>query len=257
MQNSDLQKAMDMAILEALRNLHTIVLGKIETVKDKTIDVLPVINRVVDGESIQLPLFLDVPPVFLQGGGSYLAHPLAKGDYCLLLVSERCFDDWYHGGDFRPPLEFRLHDYSDCFALVGINPLASAISIPDTATHQGDLNLNGDLVVDGNITTTGNITAGGNLAVNGDATVSGSTTVDSLSVNDLTVGGDFNFSFESLDVNGDISATSISATGDITATGNITAGFGGGNPVSLLNHVHNHSDSWAISPNPTNSGYDP
>lgn len=159
-QNNDLQKAVDLAILEALRNTHTIALGKIETVKDKTIDVMPVINRVVNGESIQLPLFTDVPPIFLQGGGSYLAHPLAKGDYCLLLVSERCYDDWYHGGDFNPPVELRIHDYSDCFALVGINPLSSAISIPSVATHQGDLDINGNLEVNGSITATGNITAG-------------------------------------------------------------------------------------------------
>lgn len=160
MQNKDLQKAINLAIQEALRNTHTITLAKIETVKEKTINVLPVISRVVNDEVVNLPLFIDVPPVFSQGGGSYTAYPLAKGDYCLLLVSERCFDDWYHGGDFKPPLEFRIHDYSDCFALVGINPLASAITIPDKITHFGDVHINGDLTVTGNISATGDITAG-------------------------------------------------------------------------------------------------
>jgi hypothetical protein len=160
MQNSDLQKAINLAIQEALRNTHTITLAKIETVKEKTIDVLPVISRVVNDEVVNLPLFTDVPPVFLQGGGSYTAYPLQKGDYCLLLISERCFDDWYHGGDFKPPLEFRIHDYSDCFALVGINPLASAITIPNVITHFGDLHIDGNLTVAGDINATGNITAG-------------------------------------------------------------------------------------------------
>lgn len=160
MQNNDLQKAINLAIQEALRNTHTITLAKIETVKEKTIDVLPVISRVVNDKVVNLPLFTDVPPVFLQGGGSYTAYPLTKGDYCLLLVSERCFDDWYHSGDFKPPLEFRIHDYSDCFALVGINPLASAITIPDVTTHFGDMHINGNLAVTGDIHATGDITAG-------------------------------------------------------------------------------------------------
>jgi len=160
MQNSDLQKSINLAIQEALRNTHTITLAKIETVNAKTINVLPVISRVVDEKVIDLPLFVDVPPIFLQGGGSYTAYPLKKGDYCLLLISERCFDDWYHGGDFKPPLEFRIHDYSDSFALVGINPLASAITIPDMTTHNGDMHINGNLTVTGDINATGNITAG-------------------------------------------------------------------------------------------------
>lgn len=159
MQNNDLQKALNLAIQEALRNVHTITLAKIETVRDKTIDVLPVISRVVNEKVIDLPLFVDVPPIFLQGGGSYTAYPLAKGDYCLLLVSERCFDDWYHGGDFKPPLEYRIHDYSDCFALVGINPLASAITIPSVTTHYGDKHIDGNLTVNGNIEVTGYIHA--------------------------------------------------------------------------------------------------
>lgn len=173
MQNNDTQKAINLAILEALRNVHTVTLAKIETVKEKTIDVLPVISRVVDDQVIDLPLFIDVPPIFLQGGGSYTAYPLKKGDYCLLLVSERCFDDWYHGGDFKPPLEFRIHDYSDSFALVGINPLSSAITIPDVITQVGDgyiegnyeckgnWEIDGNLIVTGSISATGDITAGG------------------------------------------------------------------------------------------------
>lgn len=160
-QNDDLQKAVNLALREALSNTHTITLAKIETVNQKTIDVQPVISRMVDGKAVDLPLFTEVPPIFLQGGGSYTAYPLKKGDYCLLLVSERCFDDWYHGGDFKPPLEFRMHDYSDCFALVGINPLSSAITIPNTTTHFGDMHINGKLFVSGNIFAIGDIVADG------------------------------------------------------------------------------------------------
>ncbi|HFR4116220.1 TPA: Gp138 family membrane-puncturing spike protein [Yersinia enterocolitica] len=114
----------------ALADVHTIVVAKITSVNDKTISCIPVINRVVKGEGKQLPEFIEVPPVILQGGSSYIAEPIAAGDYCLVLISERCYDAWYAGSDFVPPLEMRMHDYSDGFALCGVNPLSTAISIP-------------------------------------------------------------------------------------------------------------------------------
>ncbi len=103
---------------------------KITSVNDKTISCVPVINRVVKGSSKQLPEFIEVPPVILQGGDSYIAEPIAAGDYCLVLISERCYDAWYAGSDFVSPLEMRMHDYSDGFALCGVNPQATAINIP-------------------------------------------------------------------------------------------------------------------------------
>jgi len=57
------------AIGEALSNLHTATIAKVTAVQAKTISVQPVINRVVDGKSIQLPQFTKVPPLFMQGGG--------------------------------------------------------------------------------------------------------------------------------------------------------------------------------------------
>jgi hypothetical protein len=172
-------KAINDAINDALANLHTALIARVENVNDITIDALPVINRVIDGESHQLPLFKDIPIITLQGGGTYLSMPVKAGDYCLLLINERCFDDWYHGGDFAPPLEKRMHDYSDAFAIVGINPLSSAISIPtDMAFFDGDLKINGDLTIDGNLT------------INGDADVSGKITADEVeSSGDVVAGG--------------------------------------------------------------------
>lgn len=135
----------------ALADVHTIVVAKITAVNDKTISCIPVINRVVKGEGHQLPEFIEVPPVILQGGGSYIAEPIATGDYCLVLISERCYDAWYAGNDFVSPLEMRMHDYSDGFALCGVNPQALAISIPkirrlikgDT-DHDGSMYMTGD-----------------------------------------------------------------------------------------------------------------
>lgn len=165
------------AILAALANTHTIVLARIEAVKAKTIDVRPVIQRVVDGQAIDLPLFPDVPPIFMQGGSSYDAHPIAAGNYCLLLINERCFDRWYAGDDGQPPLEFRMHDYSDGFALVGVNPASMAKTIPTTIERFGDSTVTGAWVHTGSYDLTGPLT------VTGSTTTIGNTDSTTYSVN--------------------------------------------------------------------------
>lgn len=171
-----LKTATDDAIITALANTHTILIAKIVAVKAKTIDVKPVIQRVVDGKNIDLPVFPDVPPVFMQGGTSYDAHPIAVDDYCLVLINERCFDRWYAGADGAPPLEFRMHDYSDGFALVGINPASMAKTIPATIERFGDSTVTGDWVHSGSYALTGPLT------VTGDATITGRTNSGTYSV---------------------------------------------------------------------------
>lgn len=151
----ELTDVMSDAMVTALANTHTIVVAKITAVGSITIDCQPVIQRVVDGAAIQLPVFPSVPPVFLSGGASYDAHPLAVGDYCLLLVSERCFDRWYGGADNVPPIEQRMHDYSDCFALVGVSPASMAKTIPATIERFGDSTVTGDYTHTGNYTLIG------------------------------------------------------------------------------------------------------
>ncbi|EHE5102148.1 hypothetical protein JM238_004471 [Salmonella enterica] len=167
----------------ALADVHTIVVAKITSVNDKTISCVPVINRVVKGSSKQLPEFIEVPPVILQGGDSYIAEPISAGDYCLVLISERCYDAWYAGSDFVSPLEMRMHDYSDGFALCGVNPQATAIGIPKknrmmkgNTDHEGDLNL------------TGNVTISGNLMVGGDINCAGRLTVASATIGGIDFG---------------------------------------------------------------------
>ncbi|HEN3287560.1 TPA: Gp138 family membrane-puncturing spike protein [Yersinia enterocolitica] len=152
----------------ALADVHTIVVAKITSVNDKTIGCKPVINRVVKGDGHQLPEFIEVPPVILQGGDSYIAEPIAAGDYCLVLISERCYDAWYAGSDFVPPLEMRMHDYSDGFALCGVNPLSTAISIPKiNRMMMGNTDHEGDLVLTGNITQSSGITTLESCVVHG------------------------------------------------------------------------------------------
>ena len=178
------------AIGEALSNLHTATIAKVTAVQAKTISVQPVINRVVDGKSITLPQFTKVPPLFMQGGGSYTAHPIAVGDYCLLILTERCFDRWYSGSDFQDPAEFRMHDYSDGIAIVGINPQAGALTIPSVIQQTGDTNQDGDYTRQGSLVQIGDMTITGNLHVDGEITCTGDVVAGGISLRNHTHPGD-------------------------------------------------------------------
>jgi hypothetical protein len=193
----DLYSVLDQKIIEALSNIHTVTVAKITEVTGATISCQPVINRVVDGKSIQLPVFIEVPVILLQGGTSYTVHPIAVDDYCLLFFNERCFDRWYAGDDFQDPLEMRTHDYSDAFAIVGVQPKSGEITIPSTTTHNGDrindgvytnngdVNFNGVQTQSGDVFVTGDMTINGNLTVTGNITCGGMMTVPAIVVNGI------------------------------------------------------------------------
>lgn len=153
---------------EAFANLHTATIGKVTAVNEKTVNVKPMVMRVVDGVPTELPEFLDVPPVFLRGGASYEAMPITVGDYALLIFTERCFDSWYSGKGMQPPADYRMHDYSDGFAVIGISPLGSAITIPNKVRRNGDAYITGDYEHEGDYVITGNVTINGTLSVTGD-----------------------------------------------------------------------------------------
>lgn len=201
MVKKELVDIINSAIVTALSNTHTVVVAKVTKVDTKTINCKPAINRLVNNEEIELPEFAEVPPIFLQGGGSYLAHPIAVGDYCLLLISERCFDRWYNGEDNKRPLELRMHDYSDAFAIVGVNPISTAIDIPTVIqmtgntnqdgdyTHQGDREQTGDFTHTGNKIQTGNHTQTGAIILIGNASVTNLIASANISAASFTVGG--------------------------------------------------------------------
>ena len=184
----ELIDVMNEAINFAMSNLHTATIAKVTGVQSKTISVQPVINRVVNKVSIELPEFTMVPPVFMQGGGSHTAYPIVVGDYCLLILTERCFDRWYGGADFQSPAEFRMHDYSDGLAFVGVNPLASAITIPSVIQQTGDTNQDGNYTHQGNMVQIGDLTVTGNLQVNGDITCTGTLVVAAATIGGIDFG---------------------------------------------------------------------
>ena len=258
MERKQLIDTINIALQNAMANLHTATIARVERVRETTIDVQPVINREVKGESIRLPLFVKVPPVFMQGGTSYTAHPISVGDYCLLIFTERCFDRWYEGQDERRPAEFRMHDYSDGFAIVGINPLASAITIPGVIAHIGDTYAEGDYEQVGDYTHQGNRTQTGNYDLEGDYTQVGDMDItgDFTQTGNMEITGDFVLN-GNMTVNGNIVCSGSIAAGnftglgggamtsdaDIETTGEVKAVDVKAGDISLSSHVHGGVES--------------
>ena len=164
-------------VTREIEGIHTTQLGRVVAVGETTIDVQPVIKKVMNGSIIDMPLFKDVPPIFMQGGSSFETWPIAVGDYCLLFIAETCIDRWYLGEDDQAPNEDRHFDYSDSFALVGINPLASAKTIPEVITSEGDKHITGNYTHIGNTLQTGDTTQTGNVIQIGNYTLTGTLNV--------------------------------------------------------------------------------
>lgn len=89
----------------------------------QTVSVQPAIRGAVgnpDGTetAVNLPLLVDVPLVWPRGGGFAITFPVAVGDEVLVMISDRCIDAWWQSGGIGEPLEPRMHDLSDAFAIL-------------------------------------------------------------------------------------------------------------------------------------------
>lgn len=190
---TDIIQVLQAALDNLKANLHTSTIGRVVRVNATTIDIQPVINRQVDGKNVKLPVFVNVPPVWMHGGSSYTAHPVSVGDYALLIFNERCFDNWYAGRDEVLPLEPRMHDYSDAVAVVGLYNRAGEITIPTKITQIGDTYQQGDYEHLGNREQTGDFVLNGNLVINGNITINGGSGGGTVNASNCTInlsGGD-------------------------------------------------------------------
>lgn len=85
-----------------------------------------------DGTAASYPVLLDCPVFTLQGGGAYVQMPIAVGDHCMVLFSDRSLDDWFQNGSEAIPSNPRMHDISDGIAIVGLNPLSNSGPVTPT-----------------------------------------------------------------------------------------------------------------------------
>lgn len=83
-----------------------------------------------------LPLLVDCPVKFPNGGGFSLTFPIQKGDECEVTFSSRCIDSWWQNGGVQPQFEYRVHDLSDGFVEVGPRSQPRVLSNISTNTVQ-------------------------------------------------------------------------------------------------------------------------
>lgn len=71
-------------------------------------------------KSVDYPPLINVPIVFPSAGGFIITLPLAQGDEVLVVFASRCIDSWWQSGGYNNrPMEARMHDLSDGFAIPG------------------------------------------------------------------------------------------------------------------------------------------
>jgi hypothetical protein len=122
----------------------------------QTISAQPLLAQLLsDGSSEAYPILADVPVFAQRGGGFVVTMPITPGDPCLVVFADRCIDGWFSTAQASPPADFRMHDLSDGFALVGFAPIPQAI--PGYSSSSAELrSLSGmqtvKLDVDGTIT---------------------------------------------------------------------------------------------------------
>lgn len=119
-------------LLDTLRNeifssLNCSKIGEIVSFDSakKTAEIKILIKKLINGNYVSYPAFVDVPVFTLQGGGGSIQMPIAAGDQCLVVFSDNNFDTWFSTGNESNPFDNRSHDLSDAIAIVGLNSLRS------------------------------------------------------------------------------------------------------------------------------------
>lgn len=107
-----------------------------------TCEIQPAIQGVVYDKNgnpsyVNLPLLVDCPLIFPSAGGVSLTLPIKANDEVLFIIASRCIDAWWQQGNVQPPIELRMHDLSDGFALPG--PRSQPHVLPSISTDAAQL----------------------------------------------------------------------------------------------------------------------
>lgn len=95
--------------------------------------VQPAIQGTIEDENgnttmVNLPTLINVPIVFPGANGFTITFPLAAGDEVLIVIASRCIDAWWQLGGVQVPMEARMHDLSDGYAIPGPKSQPNVIS---------------------------------------------------------------------------------------------------------------------------------
>jgi hypothetical protein len=124
---------------ERAMDTHTCLPGHIVSfdAATQTAKAQPGIQRIFAQQgAVNLPELVDVPVCFPGGGDFVLTFPVRANDECILMFSERAIDFWWQNGGVQLPAEYRTHDLSDAFAIVGVNSKPRALTGVSTTDVQ-------------------------------------------------------------------------------------------------------------------------
>jgi len=65
----------------------------------------------------------------------FITYPIKQGDECILLFNDREIESWFISGEVQPEAYPRMHDLTDCIAIVGLRSLATMIEIMANTLH--------------------------------------------------------------------------------------------------------------------------
>lgn len=136
---------------------------------------------------VTLPQLVDVPICFPSAGGFSLTLPIAAGDEILIVIANRCIDSWWQLGGIQIPMEFRMHDLSDGFAIPGPRSkpkvITGGINTDNAQLRTDDGTCMLEITPDGkiNMLAPGGVKITGNLDVTGEVTAKKGTTNVTLS----------------------------------------------------------------------------
>jgi hypothetical protein len=124
-----------LAVLDSrLAHVHTAMPGKVESydAATQTVSVKPQLKTAYpDGEGDythkDLPVIPNVPVAFPRAGGFFVSFPIQKGDFVLLVFSERSIQAWRDKGTAVEPGDLGLHPLDGAVAIPGVFPEADAL----------------------------------------------------------------------------------------------------------------------------------
>lgn len=186
---ADLQEALKVVLESRLARVWTTLPGIVESYDPaaNTVVVQPAIKGLQKlpgnkSKLVDMPLLPDVPVYFPRGGGVTQTFPIAKDDECIVIFASRCIDGWWQSGGDQVAPEFRMHDLSDAFALIGpqsapnvipnINPNTAQMRTDDGSTFieldpaTGDVNIKAPTTnITGDVNVTGTLNADSDVTV--------------------------------------------------------------------------------------------
>lgn len=65
----------------------------------------------------------------------FITYPIEPGEECVLLFNDRELESWFLTGEVQPEAYQRMHDLTDCIAIVGLRSLARMITIAADTLH--------------------------------------------------------------------------------------------------------------------------